>query len=54
MGYEHLMTEERAGGVRVLTLNRPDPLNAWNSRVRSEMRDAVEDAAGDRRSGCWC
>lgn len=47
MGYEHLMVEERAGGVRVLTLIRPDRLNAWNSLMRSEMRDAVEDAAGD-------
>jgi enoyl-CoA hydratase len=47
MGYEHLDVTERAGGVRILILNRPERLNAWNARMRQEMREAVEEAAFD-------
>lgn len=47
MTYEHLLEEDREGGIRILTLNRPERLNAWNSLMRSEMRDAVDRAASD-------
>jgi enoyl-CoA hydratase/carnithine racemase len=45
--YEFLLEEDYPDGVRVLTLNRPERLNAWNSKMRAEMRDAVERAATD-------
>ncbi len=48
MTYDFLIVEEHDNGVRVITLNRPDRLNAWNAGMRSEMRDAVDRAAGDR------
>ncbi len=48
MSYDFLLEEDRADGVRVLTLNRPDRLNAWNAQMRAEMRDAIERAASDR------
>jgi enoyl-CoA hydratase/carnithine racemase len=50
--YEHLLSEERDGGVRLLTLNRPDNLNSWNAAMRGEMRDAIEDAASDPALRC--
>jgi enoyl-CoA hydratase/carnithine racemase len=43
--YEFLLEEDYEGGIRVLTLNRPERLNAWNAQMRGEMRDAVERAA---------
>jgi enoyl-CoA hydratase/carnithine racemase len=46
--YEYLLEEDSADGVRVLTLNRPDRLNAWNTPMRHELRDAIERAAADR------
>ena len=33
--------------MRVLTLNRPDKLNAWDGEMRARMRDAIEGAATD-------
>lgn len=48
MTYEYLLDEPRDHGVRVVTLNRPDRLNAWNGQMRAEMRDVIEGAAADR------
>jgi enoyl-CoA hydratase len=45
MTYEHVNVEDR-DGVRILTLDRPDRLNSWNRKMRAEMRDVIEDAAG--------
>lgn len=45
--YEHLLVEDRDGGVRVVTLNRPDKFNSWNAKMRGEMRDAIEAVALD-------
>ena len=45
--YEHLAVDDRDGGVRVVTLNRPEKFNSWNSKMRGEMRDAVEAVALD-------
>lgn len=47
MTYDFLLEEDRPGGIRILTLNRPERLNAWNAQMRAEMRDAVERAAAD-------
>ncbi len=35
--------------VAVITLNRPDQLNAWTATMDAEVRDAMERANGDRR-----
>ncbi|MBV9859355.1 MAG: 2-(1,2-epoxy-1,2-dihydrophenyl)acetyl-CoA isomerase [Alphaproteobacteria bacterium] len=37
-------------GYRVITLNRPDRLNAFNEALQGELMRALEDAAADR--GC--
>jgi enoyl-CoA hydratase len=47
MTYHYLLEEDRETGVRIITLNRPDRLNAWNAAMRAEMRDAIERAAAD-------
>jgi enoyl-CoA hydratase/carnithine racemase len=39
--------ERSEGGVRTLTLNRPEVRNAFNRRQYRELRDALRDAAGD-------
>lgn len=47
MSYEHLLVDDREGGIRIVTLNRPEKFNAWNATMRGEMRDAVESVAAD-------
>ena len=38
------ITLEREGGVAVVTLNRPEVLNALNGQMRAELRHAVSEA----------
>ena len=46
MDYQNVIVEQR-GAVTVLTLNRPERLNAWNNDMMYEMRDVVERANAD-------
>lgn len=46
MAYETVLTETR-GEVRVLTMNRPDRLNAWTPQMGGELADAITDANDD-------
>jgi 2-(1,2-epoxy-1,2-dihydrophenyl)acetyl-CoA isomerase len=39
-------------GVRIITLNRPDRLNALAERIMGELVDATADAARDASVGC--
>jgi enoyl-CoA hydratase len=51
MGYEHIVVEQE-DGVAILTLNRPDKLNAMNRLLSRELRDAVKQADADDAVGC--
>jgi 2-(1,2-epoxy-1,2-dihydrophenyl)acetyl-CoA isomerase len=43
---------ENQGGVRIITLNRPDVLNALNGEIMGALVDATADAARDTSVGC--
>ena len=49
--YEHILVEQE-DGVGILTMNRPDKLNAMNRRLVSELHDAVQRFDGDDAVGC--
>lgn len=51
MAYEHILVE-RQDGVGIVTLNRPDKLNAMNRKLSGELRDAVKELDGDDGVGC--
>jgi enoyl-CoA hydratase len=51
MNYEHILIEKE-DGVGIITLNRPDVLNAMNRRLSSELRDAVKAMDADDGIGC--
>jgi len=46
MDYQSILYSVQAG-VALLTLNRPDRLNAWTMQMEEEVRAAMGDAAGD-------
>ncbi len=50
MAYETILQEQR-GRVAVLTLNRPEKLNAWTPNMMVELRSAMEAAAADNSTG---
>lgn len=51
MTYEHILAEIE-DGVAVLTLNRPESLNAMNRKLTQELHHAVKAAEADDGVGC--
>ena len=51
MTYEHILVE-REDGVAILTLNRPEVLNAMNRKLGAELLDAVKTLESDDAIGC--
>lgn len=47
MPYDHLLVATSAAGVRTVTLNRPERLNAVNPRLADEVPVALDEAARD-------
>ena len=46
MNYEQILFEKR-GRAGLITLNRPEKLNAWTPRMMVEMRHAMDDCVAD-------
>ena len=51
MTYEHILVDVD-DGVGILTLNRPDKLNAMNRKLSAELHDAVKAMDADDAVGC--
>ena len=51
MTYEHILVEN-VDGVGILTLNRPEVLNAMNNKLSSELYEAVMTMNSDEDIGC--
>jgi len=51
MPYEHILLEKE-DGVAIITLNRPEVLNAMNRKLSSELHDAVMTMNSDDEIGC--
>lgn len=51
MAYECILTETD-GAVGIITLNRPDALNAFNKQLMDELTDAVKKFEADDNVGC--
>lgn len=52
MSEENMVLVEDEGGVRIITLNRPDRLNALTGAVMGPFTDVCEDTAHDSSIGC--
>jgi enoyl-CoA hydratase len=51
MAYEYILVEKEQG-VALLTMNRPDKLNAMNRQLSTELHDAVMQMVADDDVGC--
>jgi enoyl-CoA hydratase/carnithine racemase len=51
MAYEYILVEKE-NGVAILTMNRPDKLNAMNRQLTAELQDAVKQMSADDEIGC--
>jgi enoyl-CoA hydratase/carnithine racemase len=51
MSYEHILVDVEDGAA-IITLNRPDKLNAMNRKLGIELHDAVKKAEADDAVGC--
>ena len=51
MTYEHILADVE-DGVAVLTLNRPESLNAMNRKLGQELHHAVKEMEADEGVGC--
>src|SRR5215470_13378847 len=51
MNYEHILVDKE-DGVGLVTLNRPEKLNAMNRRLSSELHNAVKELDADDTIGC--
>jgi len=51
MSYEHILVDVEEG-VAIITLNRPDQLNAMNRKLGQELHHAVKTAESDDAIGC--
>ena len=50
MSYNYILTEKR-GRVGLVTLNRPEALNALNNQIVTELMDALEGFDGYKTVG---
>jgi enoyl-CoA hydratase/carnithine racemase len=51
MAYEYILVEKDSG-VAILTMNRPDKLNAMNRQLSAELHDAVTHMVADEDISC--
>ncbi|QUD87992.1 enoyl-CoA hydratase [Phenylobacterium montanum] len=51
MAYETLLTETH-DGVRLIRLNRPEALNAFNNQLMNDLTAALDEAEADDAIGC--
>jgi enoyl-CoA hydratase len=51
MAYEYILVD-REQGVAILTMNRPNKLNAMNHQLATELHDAVQQMSVDEAIGC--
>jgi enoyl-CoA hydratase/carnithine racemase len=51
MAYEYILVEKEQG-VAILTMNRPDKLNAMSRQLTAELHDAVKQMSADEAIGC--
>jgi enoyl-CoA hydratase len=51
MAYDYILLD-REDGVGIITLNRPESLNAMNRKLGAELSDAMTQLNGDEQIGC--